>query len=141
MTSHMSVSISQEISTSPPLVSGAMSDESGRRIFSAADAMNLHLSLIQLISALCRASCIASGTISIHSNSSQIHDFKKLIQILPAPQYKSNTFHLISQMFCIQVANSLSAQCVFVWKNENGEILNLAEIVSLVSLFVNCNSS
>jgi hypothetical protein len=59
---------------------------SGRRIFSAADAMNWHLSLTQFISALYQASWIASGTISIHNNSFPIPNFKKPIPILPAPQ-------------------------------------------------------
>jgi hypothetical protein len=59
---------------------------SGIKIFSAADAINWHLFLIPFISALYRASCIASGTISIHNNSLQIHNFKKLIPILHAPQ-------------------------------------------------------
>ncbi|MBQ2551618.1 MAG: hypothetical protein II563_02065, partial [Treponema sp.] len=68
----------------PPFIKGE--SVSGRRIFSAADAMNWHLSLTQFISALYQASWMASGTISIHNNSFPIHNFKKLIPILPAPQ-------------------------------------------------------
>ena len=60
--------------------------QSGRRIFSAADAMNWHLSLTQFISALYQASWMASGTISIPNNSFPIPNFKKLIPMLPAPQ-------------------------------------------------------
>ncbi|MBO4516768.1 hypothetical protein J5751_05060 [bacterium] len=87
---------------------------SGNRIFSAADAMNWHLSLTQFISALYHASWIASGTISIHNNSLQIHSFKKLIPILQAQQYRSKIFHLISQILCAHVPKSFSAPCVFV---------------------------
>ena len=108
---------------------------SGRRIFSAADAMNWHFSLTQFISALYRASWMASDTISIHNNSFPIHNFKKLIPILPAPQYRSSIFHLISQILCAAVPKSFSAQCVFVWKNENGEILNFEDTISFDSSF------
>jgi hypothetical protein len=72
---------------------------------------------------------MASGTISIHSNSFPIHNFKKLIPILPAPQYKSSIFHLISHTLCAAVPKSFSAPCVFVWKNENGDILNFEETI------------
>ena len=88
--------------------------QSGRRIFSAADAINWHLSLTQFISALYQASWIASGTISIHSNSLPIPNFKKLIPMLQAPQYKSNIFHLISHTLCAAAPKSFSAPCVFV---------------------------
>ena len=115
--------------------------QSGRRIFSAAEAINWHLSLTQFISALYRASWMASGTISIHSNSLQIHNFKKLIHILPAPQYRSNIFHLISHTLCAAVPKSFSAPCVFVWKNENGEILNFEETIPFSHSFGKLNPS
>jgi hypothetical protein len=73
---------------------------------------------------------MASGTISIPSNSLPIPNFKKLIPMLQAPQYKSNIFHLISQTLCAAVPKSFSAPCVFVWKNENGDILNFEETIS-----------
>jgi hypothetical protein len=97
--------------------------------------------LTQFISALYRASWIASGTISIPNSSLPIPNFKKLIHILPAPQYKSNIFHLISHTLCAAVPKSFSAPCVFVWKNENGDILNFEETISSDSSFWKLNSS
>jgi hypothetical protein len=135
MTSQMSV----KKSPLPPFIKGE--SVSGRRIFSAAEAINWHLSLTQFISALFQASSIASGTISIHSNSLPIPNFKKLIPILPAPQYKSNIFHLISHTLCAAVPKSFSAPCVFVWKNENGDILNFEETISSDSSFWKLNFS
>jgi len=64
--------------------------------------------------ALCQASTIASSTISIPTNLSHIPNLRKLIPILPVPQYKSKIVPLVYPVIFAAVWNNVCAAKVFV---------------------------
>jgi len=82
--------------------------------FSAGLAKKTTSSSIPLIFALYHASVIASSTISIQTSLLPLPDFKKLIPIVPVPQYKSNIVHSICPTIRIAWPKSCCAQRVFV---------------------------
>jgi len=82
--------------------------------FSAGLARKITLSSSPFIFALCRASVIASSTISIHTSLFPFPAFKKLMPMLPVPQYRSSIVHSIVPTIFMAWLKSCCAQSVFV---------------------------
>ena len=97
------------------------------RAFSAAFATKRTCFSSQFILALCSASMMASGTISIPMRWSHVPALRKLNQMLPVPQYRSRIFPSICPTISIASEKSCSAPYVFVWKKLNGDILKEIE--------------
>jgi hypothetical protein len=110
------------------------------KAFSLGEAKKKQLASIQFILALCCASIIASSTISIQTKSDQIQFFSKLIHIVHVQQYRSNMVHFTYHNISCAFENNFCAQNVFVWKKENGDILNVVSVLSARFSF-NINNS
>lgn len=85
-----SPSLGGSMITRPKLSSFSLISGFCRNAFSAGAARKMTSSSMPLIFAFCRASVMASSTISIQTNLFPFPAFKKLMPMLPVPQYRSN---------------------------------------------------